>query len=133
MIHFLRPLLYFSAIIGLVALVASFIIPDQFITPALPFLIPFFIAVTLLSYHYLIQATSRRFIRFVNVFLLSIVLKLLLYMIVMVVYALLQRADAVPFLLAFFILYLCYTIFESVNIIRFAQKVKQQEPGSASV
>jgi hypothetical protein len=132
MIQFLRPLLYFSAVIAIAALLASLLIPDQFITPALPFLIPFFTAVTLLSYHYLVQATFRKFIKFVNIFLLSIILKLLLYLAVMVTYAFLQRADAVPFLFAFFILYLCYTIFESVSIIRFAHKVGQQETSGSS-
>lgn len=123
--RFLRPLFYFSAAIGVIAFLASFILPDRYITPSLPFLILLFTAVTILSFYYLQRATDQKFIRFVNTFLLTILLKLFFFMAVMVSYALIYRTDAIPFLLTFFILYLLYTVFESVSIIRFSHK-----PGS---
>jgi hypothetical protein len=39
----------------------------------------------------------------------------------MICYAFVYRRDAIPFMLGFFILYLCYTIFESVSIIKYTQ------------
>ena len=44
-------------------------------------------------------------------------IKLFLYLIIMVTYALLNRKDAVPFLISFFILYLLYTVFETIFIV----------------
>ena len=120
-ITFIKQLLFFSAILGSVALVFVFILPKTYISPAFPFLICFFIATSLLSFYYLLKQADKRFIKFVNAFLLTIIIKLALYIGVMVVYALNNRRDAVPFMLAFFILYLCYTIFEAVCIIKNTQ------------
>jgi len=120
-IRYLKHLLVFSAILGAIALVMTFLLPKPFLSPALPFLFVFFISTSLLSFYYLLQSTGKRFIKFVNTFLLTILLKLFIYAGVMIAYAFLYRADAIPFMLSFFILYLCYTIFESVSIIRYTQ------------
>jgi hypothetical protein len=117
-LKYLRQLLYFSAIIGAAALLLSFILPVASITPTLPFLILFFIGASLLSFYYLLKSATQRFIRFVNAFLLTIIGKLFLYASVMIGYAIVYRGDAVPFLISFFILYLCYTVFETVFIVR---------------
>ena len=39
----------------------------------------------------------------------------------MIAYAFINRSDAIPFMLGFFILYLCYTIFEAASIIKYTQ------------
>ena len=117
---YLRQLFILSAIISLVALAARFMLPDNYVSPALPFLIVFFIATSILSFYYLLRETKKRFIRFVNGYLLTIAVKLILYALILIAYAYLYRSDAVPFMIWFFILYLFYTIFESVSIIRYS-------------
>ncbi|HNY03098.1 MAG TPA: hypothetical protein PKG48_10945 [Bacteroidales bacterium] len=116
-VRFLKKLLLFTAILGAIALVIKYFATGIRLTPALPFLFCFFIATTLLSYYYLERATRQRFARFVNIFLLSILLKLLVYAGVLAAYAFLNREDTVPFIFAFFILYICYTVFESAGIL----------------
>lgn len=125
-IKYLKRLLIFSAIIGLVYLLCLFILPKTYLSPALPFLIFFFMATSLLSFYYMLQSTGKRFIKFVNTFLLSIILKLFIYSGVMIAYVFINRRDAVAFMLGFFILYLCYTIFESVSIITYSQVPGQE-------
>jgi hypothetical protein len=120
-INYLRRLLIFSAMVGSVTLLCSFLLPNTYISPALPFLIVFFIATSLLSFYYLLQSTEKRFIKFVNTFLLTILIKLFGYAGVMIAYVFMNRRDAIPFMLGFFILYLCYTIFESTSIITYTQ------------
>ena len=120
-IKFLRQLLVFSAAAALLAIAAWLLLPGRYISPALPFLFPFFIGATLLSFHFLLGKIGDRFIRFVNAFMLTIVIKLLVYALVMVGYSLLNRLDAIAFMMAFFILYLGYTVFESVCIIRYTR------------
>ncbi len=117
-LKFLKQLLVFSAILALLVAAFTFLLPAAYVSPAWPFLIPFFIAATLLSYYYLLQTLHKRFIKFVNTFLLTILIKLVLYVSVMILYAFTHRREAVPFMLGFFLLYLCYTVFESVSIIR---------------
>ncbi len=117
-LKYLKQLLIFSVIIGFIVLVFSFILPKTYVSPALPFLIFFFIATSLLSFYYLLQTINKRFIKFVNTFLLTIIAKLLLYVGVMIAYVLANRTDAIAFMMGFFVLYLCYTIFEATCIIK---------------
>ena len=117
-LKYLKQLLIFSGIIGFIVLVFSFIMPKTYVSPALPFLIFFFIATSLLSFYYLLQTINKRFIKFVNTFLLTIIVKLMLYVGVMITYVLANRTDAIAFMMGFFVLYLCYTIFEAACIIK---------------
>jgi hypothetical protein len=120
-LRYLRQILVFTLVLAAIAAVLSFVVPEGYISPALPFLVVFFAASSLLSFYYLLQASEKRFIRFVNTFLLSILVKLFLYAGVMIAYVFINRRDAVPFMLGFFILYLCYTVFESVSIINYTR------------
>ena len=115
----LKRLLIFSLIIGSVAALLFFLLPSEFITPALPFLIPFFISVTLISSYLLIRSAQKKFLKYLNVYLLTTIARLFLYIAVMVTYILLNKHDILPFSISFFILYLCYTIFEVVWLVSF--------------
>jgi hypothetical protein len=86
--------------------------------PVFPFLLAFFVAATLLVYHFMLKSLEKRPARFVNVFLLTTMLKLLVYMIFMVIYALLNREYARPFIVSFFLLYIIYTVIEVVSILK---------------
>jgi hypothetical protein len=124
-IKYVGQLLIFSGIIGIITLMIMLMLPKSFFSPALPFLIVFFIATSLLSFYYLLQSSTKRFIKFVNTFLLTIIIKLFIYAGVMIGYVLANRSDAIPFMLGFFILYLFYTIFEAVSIIKYTQPSRQ--------
>ena len=117
-IKYLKQLLLFSGILAVIILAMSFTLPKTWLSPALPWLIFFFIGTSLLSFYYLLQTLDKRFIRFVNTFLLTIIVKLFLYIGVMILYVLKNRPDAIPFILGFFVLYLGYTIFEAACIMR---------------
>ena len=121
-LSFLKRLLVFSLIPGSLAVVLYFLLPAKFITPTLPFLFFFFIAVTLISAYILIRSARKKFIRYLNVYLLMTVLKLFLFVAVMVTYVLFNKSDLVPFTISFFILYLFYTVFEVVWLVSFSRK-----------
>ena len=129
LIRYLRHLLVFSGILGIAATIVAFLVPGKYISPALPFLFVFFFATSLLSFHYLVRASARRFIKFVNTFLLTIIAKLFIYAGVMISYALMHRSDAIPFMIGFFVLYLCYTVFEAASVVKFTQQSSQDGPG----
>ena len=125
-LDFLRRLIIFSVILSFVAFGAALILPRNYMTPVLPYLYLFFIAVTLISYYILIRAANLKFIRFLNYYLLLTVIKLFLFIAVLVIYLMLNKNDAVPFVLSFFLLYLCYTIFEVIEIISYSKILKQK-------
>jgi hypothetical protein len=119
---FLRKLIVFSAILSVIAVLLILILPSSCITPALPFMFIFFPLVTLASFYILVKATAGRFIRFLNYFLGTTMIKLFIYIGLIVVYALLNKKDAIPFVLSFFILYVFYTSFEVIQIISHSRK-----------
>jgi hypothetical protein len=122
----LKKLLFFSLMLGSIATVLFFVLPSKLITPALPFLFPFFISVTLISSYLLIRSSQKKFIKYLNVYLLTTVSRLFLYIAVMVTYIMLNRADILPFSISFLILYLCYTIFEVVWLVSFSRVDKPE-------
>lgn len=115
---YIRNLLIFTIVTGLAGLILSLVLPVLFVTPAWPFLFLFFFSVSVISSRYLLKAREKKFIRFVNSFMITIILKLFFYAAIMFSYAMIYREDAVPFLLWFFVLYLLFTIFETIGIIR---------------
>ena len=116
---FLRQLLIFSVVLGILATCIAFLVPPRFITPALPFLFLFFIAITLSGYYLLLRSVKSKFIQFVNTYLLITAIKLLLFVGIIFFYLLNNRQDAAAFGISFFILYLCYTIFEVVHLVSY--------------
>ena len=120
-LSFVKKVVSLSAILVALALGLTFLLPISFFSPALPYLFPFFIAVTLFGYYLLLNATEKRFLRFLNYYLLITLVKLILFIAVMVIYILLHRWDAVPFGIAFFILYLGYAAIEVVALTKIQQ------------
>lgn len=122
---FLRRLLFFSIILGIVATGIWFLVPSRYITPALPWLFLFFIGVTLTGYYFILRSINSKFIRFINSYLLVTVVKLFLFVGVIFMYLLHNRQDAAAFAISFFVLYLCYMIFEVVSLVSYFKSLKQ--------
>lgn len=118
-LSFLRRLLIFSIVLGLVATGVRYLVPSRYITPTLPLMFLFFIAVTLVGYYFILRSTGKRFIRFINSYILVTVVKLCLFIGVIFFYLLNHKQDAAAFAVAFLILYLCYIIFEVVNLVSY--------------
>ena len=115
--RYAKRLLLLTFAAGIVSLALFFILPHAWISPSLPFLFVFYYACSLISYIILDRSIRKKINRFVSVFMLATAVKLLLYVSVMIIYAFINRKDAIPFLLNFFVLYLVYTVFEVIQII----------------
>lgn len=130
--NFLKHLLLFSLIIVLIAIGFSYAFPKKFLSLALPYLFPFFIATTWLSFYLLVKAFQQRFIRFANTFMLLTAVKLVLYVVIIVSYIFINQFDAIVFAINFFILYLCFTIFEVVAILKYSKTVSASKSSSSN-
>ncbi|MGA2823813.1 MAG: hypothetical protein ABSE72_09850 [Bacteroidales bacterium] len=116
---FLRRILIFSIVLGLFATGIRFLAPSRYITPTLPWLFVFFIAVTITGYYFILRSANTKFIRFINSYLIVTVVKLFLFIGVIFLYLLNNRQDAAAFAISFFVLYLCYMIFEVINLVSY--------------
>ncbi|MCX6252503.1 MAG: hypothetical protein NTX61_17350 [Bacteroidetes bacterium] len=119
-LSFLKKIIIFTIILGIIAATLSFILPKPFLTPFLPLLFLFFPVITFSTFSILVKSADKKFIRFLNYFLLTIILKLFLFIGILIAYLILNKPDAIPFTLTFFILYLCYTVFEVIQIISYS-------------
>lgn len=111
-IIFLKKLLAFTILIAISGTIITQFIPENFITPTLPFLYVFFFAATLMVHYMLLKISEKRSPGFINFFMLVTFGKLIFFLTIILVYAFLYRNDAVQFILTFFILYVCFTAFE---------------------
>lgn len=109
---FTKQLLILATITGLLIVGLMFLIPPAFISPTLPYLLIFFTAATLLSYYFLQKKMEGSPSGFVTAFMANSIIRLLLYLVIIAVYAFTNRADAVNFILSFFLLYVIFTTFE---------------------
>ena len=107
-------------------------IPAEYYSPAFPFIVGCFFFATIIVFYYMLKAVNKRPARFVNVFMLTTMLKLMLYLAVMVVYVLLNRADAKPFILTYLVLYIIYTVLEVGSILKVNKEKSRGTPPPAS-
>ena len=115
---FIKKLLIFTVILSLVLYTGRYFLPIKWNTPALPYLLPFFFIVNAMVHYVLLKASLKKFSRFVNYYLAGSFLKLMLYIIVLLLYVFNNKADALPFTILFFILYLSFTAFEIMSLLR---------------
>lgn len=107
-----------GAALFVIWIILLFILPTAWLSPAIPVMIPFFIIITIGVYYLMLKASDNKFSRFVNSFMILTLGKILFFSVIIVVYVLLNRADALSFILTFFILYLVFTIFEITAFLR---------------
>ncbi len=110
-LKFLKQLTIFAALIAAL----STIINLNFISIRFVFwIIPFFYLLTI-SIHYLfLNMIKNNPNKFISAVMLTTFIKMITSMIVLISYALAFRAEAIKFIIVFFILYLLFTIFEII-------------------
>ena len=91
----------------------------------LPLLFLFFLAATAIVFFYLTKSSEKKFSSFINRFMLTTFLKLMVYMAVLLAYVFTHKEDAVPFIISFFILYAAFTAFEVVVMLKFSKTEKK--------
>lgn len=114
---YLLRLLVFTAVAAAITALAWIWAPADYLSPALPWFPPFFFLITWLIHRSLLAKTGTGS-RFVQQYMLITIAKLLLFMGVLLVYALLNTSDALAFTLAFLFYYLMFTSFEVVNLMK---------------
>jgi hypothetical protein len=99
----------------------------------LTFLKPFYIksfplqllligSLTTYSHVRLMKAFEQNIRRFTSVFMLSVTLKLMVYLSFLLICLLIDPSNALAFVLTFLILYICYTIFEVTQALKLFKK-----------
>ena len=107
-------IIVFSVIVAALALLFQWIWP-QFATPALPFIVLFFFAITLFTMYIVLRSDDGSDSRkFVSSYMISRTVKLLSCLLFLLLYMFLNREDALRFAIAFMVIYFLYAVFEVV-------------------
>lgn len=120
--NFLRLTTIFS-----IAMLALFFISKEWIpgiplNDSLPLMILFFMLVTNLVYYYQLKASTAKGSKFINIFMATTGFRLIFFLVIIVVYALVIRDDVVNFIIDFFILYVLFTSVEVFKIKSFINR-----------
>lgn len=119
---FSKQIIFVSLITAALTYGLSFFIPVHFISNSWPFILLFFLSISLLVHRFLLKKANGNHGKFINAFLLTTTIKLLLFLSVILIYVLLNRADAIGFILTFFVYYLIFTFFEIFSILKFLRQ-----------
>ncbi len=107
-------IIVFSVIIAGLSLLFQWLFP-QHATPALPFIVLFFFAITLLTLYIVLRNNDgQEGKRFVSAYMLSRTIKTLSCLLFLFLYIFLNKEDAVKFAIAFMVIYFLFAIFEVV-------------------
>jgi len=99
-------------------LVMKYILPEHYFTGYL--FMPLLLFVITFSVHrYLIIASREDSKKFTYKFMGATGLKMFIYLVMMVIYLLLDKNHAVPFLVSFLILYVLYSLFEVLAVLKY--------------
>ncbi len=115
---FLIRLLGLSFFIEIIALGWFYAMPKEWVSPTLPVLPVFFMAVTYIIHKSFMHSMGRNMRQFVTRYMLITTIKLLSFLSILLIYGLMYRNDAKQFILSFLILYLIYSAFEATAVIK---------------
>lgn len=115
-----RFLVFCLALAGLAALLFVFL-PSGYYLPVFPLMFLLVAGITFSIFWLLVQKLKRPQ-RFTTLFTLATTIKLFAFLIFMVVYLLLNRSEAAVFLITFFLLYLIFSIYEVVVLLKYFKK-----------
>ncbi len=91
-----------------------------------PFMLAGFLILTVTVHGWLIKALlDKNTFKFGNKFLLSLGVKFLIYFTFVVIYMFSNRDNIVPFIIVFIFLYLIYTTFEVVSLVKTVKKFEK--------
>ena len=119
--NFLKQLLLFSGALAILIFLWNTFLPEKFKAQEL-WIVLVFLSVITLGVHAFLTNPANTPQQFVRSFMLITFLKLFVYLIIIGVYAYLNREQAVKFILSFLVLYFVFMIFEVATLTKFVRK-----------
>lgn len=115
---FVKNISIISISLLIISSIIYFFAPKIMISPAFPIILIFMYLTTILIFKLLAKSMENRLSKFANAYMLVNFGKLVIFSIIIVVYAVLNKEDAISFMLTFFIYYFIFTIFEVFALLR---------------
>ena len=108
-------LIVFSIVITAVVLVLQQVMPVQYVSPALPYIVLFFFVITLFTLYILLREQAKKEAKkFVSSYMLSRIIKFMSCLIFLLVYFIVNKEDRWQFAISFIIIYFLFSGFEVI-------------------
>jgi len=115
--QFLMKFTLFSLAVTILAIILFISVLKPYYVRTFPLQLILISAFTFFTHMRLIKAVEKNIQVFTNTYILSITIKLMIYFMFLLVCLLIDSTNALAFVVSFFILYLCYTVFEVVQLL----------------
>ena len=115
---FLLKSAIFSGIILIIGAIIFTLVLKEYYLPIFPVVLVYFIFVTFIVHMILLKANTKRTAQFVPYFMLSMFIKLMLHLMFIVIYVVIDKQNAVPFLITFLICYFLFSIFAKFRVFK---------------
>lgn len=115
---YLQKLMVFSAIVIALEYAVTFMVSAVWVSPMWWVTALFFVALDVITYRLVYKQLQKNTQKLISMFMLSTTIRLLLSLAVIVVYVFQHRADAKAFILIFFVNYLLFTVFETLEVLK---------------
>ena len=119
---FIIKILTFSVILISISAILYLTFLKRFYVSSFPLQLLIIGSLTAYGHIRLIRACELNMRRFATVFMLSVTLKLIVYLSFLLICLLINHSNAITFVLTFFILYICYTVFEVMEALKLLKK-----------
>jgi hypothetical protein len=120
--QFVRKFMFFSVLLIVVSIILYLTLLKPFYIKSFPLQFLLIGSLTLFSHLKLIKACEQNIRRFTTVYMLWVTIKLISYLLFLLVCLLIDHSNALSFILTFFVLYLCFTVFEVNEVLKFLKK-----------
>ena len=124
---FIISILLFSSILAIAGAGLYLTILKSYYPKAFPLQFIIILIITIFSHLRLIKACERNIRQFTTQFMASVTIKLMIYLSFLLIYLLIDSTGAISFVLTFFVLYVCFTVFEIQNLLKYLDKLKNNQ------
>lgn len=122
---FIQRIILYTLVIAGLEYIATTQLNPKWVSSSWPFIILFFLSFTILLHRQLLKSTEDNPKKFVFTFLMMTTVKILLYLAVILIYVMINRDDAIGFIIAFFANYFLYTAFELSAVMKLMKKASK--------
>lgn len=122
-LQFLVRLTIMTVIIGLAGFLLKRFLPPDTISPAYSIILLLFFLVTAFIHYILLRITRLNPRRFVSYFMLATFIKLIVYFSAVLVFVFTNRENILSFIITFFVMYILFTVFEVVLILKQTREI----------
>lgn len=117
----------FAICVCFLFLFAALILPKEFFSENIPYYVVMFYSLTALSYLSLYYLPSKTKMNFIHVFLITKVLKFLVYIGVLVIIFLFKIETNAKFAISYFLLFIFFLVFDTITTNKLSRKEAEKE------